>query len=72
MDNKLGSYISKLMVTIIESEDEFVKGLALSELKKINTDVEEFLRKHSKDDVEESTETIKTLLQEEKEDVKNK
>ena len=71
MDNKLGSYISKLMVTIIESEDEFVKGLALSELKKINTDVEEFLRKHSKDDVEESTETIKTLLQEDK-DVKNK
>ena len=71
MDNKLGSYISKLMVTIIESEDEFVKGLALSELKKINTDLEEFLRKHSKDDVEESKETIKTLLQEEK-DVKNK
>ena len=68
---KLGTYVTKLMTTILEKEqEEFVKDLAWNEIKRINADIEEFLRKHSKDDSDESDETVKQLLQEEKEDVK--
>ena len=71
--NKLGTYITKLMTTILDKEqEEFVVNLAFSELKRLNVDVEEFLRKHSKDDSNEIKETKKILLQEEKENVKNK
>ena len=67
MNNKLGTYIQKLMTTIIDKEQEdFVKDLAWSELRRLNADVEEFLRSNSKDDSKESEKTIKTLLQEEK------
>ena len=70
--NKFGAYISSLMTTVLDSEQEqFVKDLAWNELKRINADVEEFLRKNSKDDEEESKETVKQLLQEDK-NVKNK
>ena len=72
MTDKLGPYINTLMTTVLDKEQEqFVKDLAWNELKRIDADIEEFLRKHSKDDVEESKETIKTLLQEET-DVKDK
>ena len=72
MRNKFGAYVQRLMTTVLDEEQEqFVKDLAWSELNRINADIEQFLRKNSKDDVEESTETIKTLLQEDK-DVKNK
>ena len=65
--NKLGPYIQKLMATVIDSkEDEFVKELAWNELKRLNADVEEFLRKHKTDDSEQVRETVeKQLLQEE-------
>tara|TARA_B100000700_G_C14978178_1_gene824940 strand:+ start:558 stop:773 length:216 start_codon:yes stop_codon:yes gene_type:complete len=70
--NKLGSYISKLMETILDSEQEdFVKELALSELNRLNVDVNEFIRKHTKNPIEELEKTKKQLLQEDK-DVKNK
>ena len=47
--NKLGSYISKLMTTVIDKEQEqFVKDLALSELERLNVDVNEFIRKYKK------------------------
>ena len=73
MRDKLGSYIGRLMTTILDKEQEqFVKDLAWSELKRLNADVEEFLRKHSKDDIEESKETVKQLLQEDKKNVKDK
>ena len=63
--NKLGSYISKLMTTIIDSEQEqFVKDLALSELQRLNVDVNDFIRKHTKDDLDKIKETEKKLLQE--------
>ena len=53
MNNKLGTYITKLMTTILEKDQEdFVKNLAFSELKRLNVDIEEFLRKNSKDDSE--------------------
>ena len=39
--DKLGSYINTLMTTIIDKEqDEFVKQLAWSELRRLNTDKE--------------------------------
>ena len=73
MKNKLGTYITKLMITILEKDQEdFVKNLAFSELKRLNVDIEEFLRKHSKDDSDEVKQTEKILLQEEKENVKDK
>ena len=71
--NKLGSYITKLMVTVLDSEqDQFVKDLALSELTRLNVDVNEFINKHTKDDIDKIKETEKKLLQEDKKDVKNK
>ena len=63
--NKLGSYITKLMTTILDKEQEqFVKELALSELTRLNVDVNEFIGKHMKDDFDKEQE--KQLLQEDK------
>ena len=65
--NKLGSYITKLMTTVLDTEqEEFVKELALSELKRLNVDVNEFINKHTKDDFDKAKETEKKLLQEDK------
>ena len=70
--NKLGSYITKLMTTVLDSEqEEFVKELALSELTRLNVDMNDFIRKHTKDDFDKAKETEKKLLQEDS-DVKNK
>jgi predicted ATP-grasp superfamily ATP-dependent carboligase len=72
MKNKLGSYISKLMQTILNKEqEEFVIDLALSELRRLNVDIEEFVRKHTKDISDEIEKTEKQLLQEDK-NVKDK
>ena len=72
--NKLGSYISKLMVTVLDNEQEqFVKDLALSELQRLNVDMNDFIRKHHKDMYDKKKEeTEKQLLQEDKENVKDK
>ena len=71
--NKLGNYITKLMTTVLDSEQEqFVRDLALSELTRLNVDVNEFIRKHTKDDFDKAKETEKKLLQEDKKDVKDK
>ena len=65
--NKLGNYISKLMTTVLDKDqEEFVKELAYTELKRLNVDIEEFLRKHSKDDSKDREKTEKQLLQEDK------
>ena len=70
--NKLGNYITKLMTTVLDSEqEEFVKELALGELTRLNVDVNDFIRKHTKDDVDKIKETEKKLLQEDK-NVKDK
>ena len=70
--NKLGSYKTKLMMTILDKEqEEVVKELALSELTRLNVDVNDFIRKHKKDDTDEVKETEKKLLQEDR-DVKDK
>jgi len=71
--NKLGSYITKLMTTVLDSEQEqFVIDLALSELTRLNVDVNEFIRKHTKDISDEIEKTEKKLLQEDKKNVKDK
>ena len=71
--DKLGPYIQRLMTTVIDKEqDEFVQQLALTELRRLNVDLEEFLRKHQEDDFEKQKKTKKQLLQEDKENVKNK
>ena len=71
--NKLGSYITKLMTTVLDSEqEEFVRELALSELTRLNVDVNDFIRKHTIDDFDKAKETEKKLLQEDKKNVKDK
>ena len=70
--NKLGSYITKLMMTVLDKEqEEFVKELALGELNRLNVDMNDFIRKHTKDDFDKAKETEKKLLQEDR-DVKDK
>ena len=60
MVDKLGAYVQKLMTTVIDKEqDEFVKKLAWDELRRLNVDIEEFLRKNSEDDTEKSEKTVK-------------
>ena len=66
--NKLGNYITKLMTTVLDLEqEEFVRELALGELKRLNVDVNDFIRKHTKDDFDKEKEKQdKKLLQEDK------
>ena len=72
VNNKLGTYISKLMTTIVDKEhDEFVKDLAIGELEKLHNNIKEFLLKYNVEDEEQVNKTVKQLLQEDK-DVKDK
>ena len=65
-NDKFGSYITKLMTTILDSEqEEFVKDLALSELKRLNVDMNDFIRKNTKD-ISDNMKNKKQLLQEDK------
>ena len=66
--NKLGSYITKLMTTVLDlKQEQFVRDLALSELQRLNVDVNDFIRKHTKDDFDkEKEQQEKQLLQEDK------
>ena len=65
--NKLGSYITKLMMTVLDMEqEEFVRELALSELTRLNVDLNDFIRNNKKDISDEIKETEKKLLQEDK------
>ena len=72
-NNKLGTYVTKLMTIIVDKDaEEFTKQLAWDELKRINTDLEGFLRKHAKSDEDKLENTKKQLLQEENKDGKNR
>tara|TARA_R110000822_G_scaffold363_4_gene1604 strand:+ start:2143 stop:2346 length:204 start_codon:yes stop_codon:yes gene_type:complete len=66
--NKLGSYITKLMTTVLDMEQEqFVRELALGELQRLNVNVNEFIGKHTKDMFDkEKEQQEKQLLQEDK------
>ena len=73
MSMKFGPYITKLMTTVLDfKEDEFVRSLAVEELKRLNIDIEEFLRKNASEEDESKEEVKKQLLQEDKENVKDK
>ena len=74
MNDKMGPYITKLMTTVIDKEQEdFVRDLALSELKRLNVNIEDFLLKHTKDIFDKEKEKQeKQLLQEDKKNVKDK
>ena len=61
--NKLGIYITKLMTTVLDNEaEQFVRELAMSELRRINIDINDFLRKNVAEDDTEKPD--KQLLQE--------
>ena len=71
--NKLGSYINRLMATVLDKEsDEFVKNLALDELKRLNIDINEFVLKNGikndvpNDNLKKPNKSNKKLLQEDK------
>jgi len=69
--NKLGSYIIKLMSTIRENDDDFIKNLAVSELTGLRDSISEFIVTNTitKEEYDEETKTKKTekqLLNEEK------
>ena len=62
-ENKLGTYIQKLMTTVLDiDQEEFVTNLAFNELKRLNVDISDFIRKHTKDDSDEIEKTEKKLL----------
>ena len=65
--DKFGPYIQRLMTPILDKEqDEFVTDLAFNELNRLKVNLEEFIVKNIKDDEEQSEQTVKQLLQEEK------
>ena len=67
MTDKFGPYITKLMTTVLDfKEDMFVRGLAIEELRRLNVDIEEFIRKQYQEEDEEEKKIEKTLLQEDK------
>jgi hypothetical protein len=70
MADKFGPYITKLMTTVLDSEqEEFVIELAFGELRRLNVNLEEFLRKNASSDDEEVEKTVeKMLLNENQED----
>jgi hypothetical protein len=60
------------MTTIVSKDiDEFVKDLAWGELRRLNSDVEEFLRKYQREDAEADLEKVKKQLLQEQEDKKD-
>ena len=66
--DKLGTYITKLMTTVIDfKEEDFVRELAFEELTRLNMNLQEFIIKNQtkvKNKTEEKSK--KQLLQEEK------
>ena len=67
--DKFGSYIQKLMATIVDkNQEEFVINLAIDDLKRLNRDITEFILKNSMD-VENKKTSKKQLLQENGKDV---
>jgi hypothetical protein len=71
--DKFGPYITKLMTTVKDfKEDEFVRNLAIDELKRLNINIEEFVRSNSISSKENKQKVEKQLLQEDKKNVKDK
>ena len=69
MADKLGPYIQKLMLIVIDREaDDDVKQLAWDEIRRLNINLDEFLDKNKEDKFENvrKKELKKQLLQEDK------
>jgi hypothetical protein len=63
MNDKLGAYIQKLMVTVIDSEqDKFIQNLARQELNTIRDMIVEFLNENERSESEELPPSEKVLL----------
>jgi len=63
MNDKLGAYIQKLMVTVIDSEqDKFIQDLARQELNTIRDMIVEFLNENERSESEELPPSEKVLL----------
>tara|TARA_Y100000310_G_C20030715_1_gene511652 strand:+ start:86 stop:271 length:186 start_codon:yes stop_codon:yes gene_type:complete len=61
------------MTLVIDNEqEEFVQQLAWEELNKLNINIDDFLNKNKEDDSKQREKTEKQLLQEEKQNVKNR
>ena len=59
-ENKLGTYIENLMCVVVDKDqDDFVKELALNELRRLNVDISNFLNKHINDDKDKEKTTTK-------------
>lgn len=74
MKDKLGSYVQKLMVTIVDpTQENFVKELALQELNTICNSLIEFLDTHgiTADRKPESSEKILLMDQKQPKEVNN-
>ena len=68
--NKLGPYVQRLMTTILDKDqEEFVTNLALSELKRLNSDISAFVMKHEVPEQEKHKE--KELLTEDTQEKKD-
>lgn len=70
-EDKLGTYITKLMTTILDKKQEdFVKELAMSELQRLNVNISDFIKTtlDSKEEcnLEQEKQQEKQLLQEDK------
>ena len=70
-EDKLGTYITKLMTTILDKKQEdFVKELAMSELQRLNVNLSDFIKTtlDSKEEcnLEQEKQQEKQLLQEDK------
>ena len=71
--DKFGPYVTKLMTTVKDfKEDEFVRNLAIDELRRLNVNIEEFIRSNTISGKEEKQEVEKQLLQEDNKNVKDK
>ncbi len=71
--DKFGPYITKLMTTVKDfKEDEFVRNLAIDELKRLGNNIEDFVRSNTISSKEEKEKVEKQLLQEDKKNVKDK
>ena len=68
-EDKLGTYITKLMTTILDKEQEdFVRDLAMSELQRLKVNISDFIKttldSKDKDTLEREKKQEKQLLQE--------
>jgi len=68
-EDKLGTYITKLMTTILDkNQEDFVRDLAMSELQRLKVNISDFIKttldSKEKETIEQEKQQEKQLLQE--------